>query len=110
MGKEWDSFVPQPIFWKEVYRVLKPGGFVLSFAGTRTYDWMVMAIRFAGFEVRDMIGWLYGSGFPKSHQQDIDKRGGKQVAWFGEWLRNWREENNIKQGEVAKLFPSKNRK
>ena len=66
MGKEWDSFVPQPIFWKEVYRVLKPGGFVLSFAGTRTYDWMVMAIRFAGFEVRDMIGWLYGSGFPKS--------------------------------------------
>ena len=68
-----------------------------------------MAIRFAGFEVRDMIGWLYGSGFPKSLDisKAIDKRGGKQVAWFGEWLRNWREENNIKQGEVAKLFPSK---
>ena len=67
MGKEWDAFVPQPNFWKEIYRVLKPGGYVLSFAGTRTYDWMVMAIRLAGFEIRDMIAWLYGSGFPKSH-------------------------------------------
>ena len=66
MGKEWDAFVPQPNFWKEIYRVLKPGGYVLSFAGTRTYDWMVMAIRLAGFEIRDMIAWVYGSGFPKS--------------------------------------------
>jgi site-specific DNA-methyltransferase (adenine-specific) len=67
MGKEWDAFVPQPIFWKEVFRVLKPGGHVLAFYGTRTYDWGVMAMRFAGFEVRDCIQWLYGSGFPKSH-------------------------------------------
>jgi site-specific DNA-methyltransferase (adenine-specific) len=67
MGKEWDAFVPQPIFWKEVYRVLKPGGHILSFFGTRTYDWGVMSMRFAGFEVRDCIQWLYGSGFPKSH-------------------------------------------
>src|SRR5690554_408449 len=71
MGKEWDAFVPQPNFWKEIYRVLKPGGYVLSFAGTRTYDWMVMAIRLAGFEIRDMIAWLYGSGFPKS--MDVSK-------------------------------------
>lgn len=71
MGKEWDAFVPQPLFWKEIYRVLKPGGYVLSFAGTRTYDWMVMAVRLAGFEIRDMIAWLYGSGFPKS--LDISK-------------------------------------
>ncbi len=71
MGKEWDAFVPQPNFWKEIYRVLKPGGYVLSFAGTRTYDWMVMAVRLAGFEIRDMIAWLYGSGFPKS--MDISK-------------------------------------
>ena len=63
MGKEWDAFVPQPNFWKEIYRVLKPGGYVLSFAGTRTYDWMVMAVRLAGFEIRDMIAWLYGVGF-----------------------------------------------
>ena len=67
MGKEWDAFVPQPNFWKEIYRVLKPGGYVLSFAGTRTYDWMVMAIRLAGFEIRDQIAWVYGSGFPKSY-------------------------------------------
>jgi site-specific DNA-methyltransferase (adenine-specific) len=67
MGKEWDAFIPQPIFWKEVYRVLKHGGHILSFFGTRTYDWGVMSMRFAGFEVRDCIQWLYGSGFPKRH-------------------------------------------
>jgi site-specific DNA-methyltransferase (adenine-specific) len=66
MGKSWDSFVPQPLFWKEVFRVLKPGGYVLAFFGTRTYDWGTMAIRLAGFEIRDMICWHYGSGFPKS--------------------------------------------
>lgn len=60
MGKEWDAFVPQPIFWKEVFRVLKHGGHVLSFFGTRTYDWGVMAMRLAGFEVRDCIQWVYG--------------------------------------------------
>lgn len=66
MGKKWDSFVPQPNFWKEVFRVLKPGGHILCFFGTRTYDWGVMAMRIAGFEIRDQIQWLYGSGFPKS--------------------------------------------
>lgn len=75
MGKEWDAFVPQPIFWKEVFRVLKPGGHILAFFGTRTYDWGVMAMRLAGFEVRDCIQWIYGSGFPKSHNigKAIDK-------------------------------------
>ena len=67
MGKEWDAFVPQPIFWKEIFRVLKHGGHVVAFYGTRTYDWGVMAMRFAGFEVRDCIQWIYGSGFPKSY-------------------------------------------
>lgn len=66
MGKEWDAFVPQPAFWSEAIRVLKPGGHVLSFFGTRTYDWGVMAMRLAGFEVRDKIAWVFGSGFPKS--------------------------------------------
>ena len=80
MGKEWDAFVPQPIFWKEVFRVLKHGGHVVAFYGTRTYDWGVMAMRFAGFEVRDCIQWLYGSGFPKSHNisKAIDKLNGVQ--------------------------------
>jgi DNA modification methylase len=109
MGKEWDAFVPQPAFWKEVYRVLKPGGHVLSFFGTRTYDWGTLAIRLAGFEIRDCIQWLYGSGFPKSQDisKMIDKKGGEGISWFGEWLRNWRLENNITQKEIAKLFPSK---
>ena len=85
MGKEWDAFVPQPIFWKEVFRVLKHGGHVVSFFGTRTYDWGVMAMRFAGFEVRDCIQWLYGSGFPKSHNisKAIDKMYGAEREVVG---------------------------
>lgn len=66
MGKTWDSFVPGPAMWKEVFRVLKPGGHMLVFAGTRTQDIMSIALRFAGFEIRDVIMWIYGSGFPKS--------------------------------------------
>jgi len=85
MGKEWDSFVPQPIFWKECLRVLKPGGYLLSFAGTRTYDWVVMGLRLSGFEIRDMIAWLYGSGFPKSHDvsKAIDKMMGAEREVVG---------------------------
>lgn len=71
MGKSWDSFVPHPDIWAEVYRVLKPGGHALVFAGTRTQDLMTISLRLAGFEVRDVIEWLYASGFPKSH--DVSK-------------------------------------
>lgn len=89
MGKEWDAFVPQPIFWKEVFRVLKHGGHVLAFYGTRTYDWGVMAMRFAGFEVRDTIYWHYGSGFPKSHNigKAIDKLHGAEREVIGAKIR-----------------------
>lgn len=80
MGKTWDAFVPQPAFWKECYRVLKPGGHVLCFFGTRTYDWGVMAMRFAGFEVRDCLQWIYGSGFPKS--LDIAKQIDKEAGYW----------------------------
>lgn len=66
MGKEWDSFVPGPNIWKECLRVLKPGGHMVAFFGTRTYDLGVLAIRMAGFEIRDQLAWVYGSGFPKS--------------------------------------------
>lgn len=66
MGKSWDAFVPGPELWREVYRVLKPGGHAVIFAGSRTVDLMGVAVRLAGFEVRDMLHWLYGSGFPKS--------------------------------------------
>lgn len=60
MGKTWDAFVPQPVVWREVFRVLKPGGHILVACGTRTQDWMTASLRFAGFEVRDVIAWLYG--------------------------------------------------
>lgn len=85
MGKEWDAFVPQPIFWKEVYRVLKHGGHVVSFFGTRTYDWGVMAMRFAGFEIRNFVSWSYGSGFPKALDisKSIDKMNGAEREIIG---------------------------
>jgi len=67
MNKKWDYDVPSVEFWKEVLRVLKPGGHILCFGGTRTYHRMVVNIEDAGFEIRDCIMWLYGSGFPKSH-------------------------------------------
>ena len=85
MGKEWDSFVPQPLFWKEIYRVLKYGGHIVAFFGTRTYDWGCMAIRLGGFEIRDCIQWVYGSGFPKSHNisKAIDKMKGAEREVVG---------------------------
>lgn len=67
MGKKWDYDVPSIELWREVFRVLKPGGHLLSFGGTRTYHRLVVAIEDAGFEIRDQIQWIYGSGFPKSH-------------------------------------------
>ena len=86
MGKEWDAFVPQPLFWKEIFRVLKHGGHIVAFFGTRTYDWGCMAIRLAGFEIRDCIQWVYATGFPKSHNisKAIDKMYGKEREVVGE--------------------------
>lgn len=67
MGKRWDYDVPSVEIWSECLRVLKPGGHLLAFAGTRTQHRMACRIEDAGFEIRDMIAWVYGSGFPKSH-------------------------------------------
>ncbi len=69
MGKTWDTgeVVNSVDFWREIYRVLKPGGHLISFGGTRTFHRMACAVEDAGFEIRDMIQWLYGTGFPKSH-------------------------------------------
>ena len=71
MGKVWDAFVPQPVQWTQAYRTLKPGGFAVIASGTRTVDWMCMGLRFAGFKIRDIIPWHYGTGFPKS--MDVSK-------------------------------------
>ncbi len=79
MGKSWDSFVPGPDYWREVFRVLKPGAFAFVFAGTRTQDLMSISLRFAGFQIRDCIDWLYGTGFPKSRDvsKDLDAKAGE---------------------------------
>lgn len=75
MGKSWDSWVPPPELWREVFRVMKAGAHGLVFASSRTQDLMSISLRLAGFEVRDTLQWLYGSGFPKSHNValSIDK-------------------------------------
>lgn len=80
MGKTWDSFVPGPAVWREAMRVLKPGGHLLAFFGSRTYDIGTLAIRLAGFEIRDQALWVYGSGFPKSQNvsKAIDKQAGAE--------------------------------
>jgi DNA modification methylase len=85
MGKEWDSFVPGPAVWRECLRVLKPGGHIVAFYGTRTYDLGVLAMRIAGFEIRDQLAWAYGSGFPKSRDisKDMDKIEGAQREIIG---------------------------
>lgn len=79
MGADWDSFVPPPAVWAECLRVLKPGGHMAVFAGARTQDLMGLSIRLAGFEIRDTLGWIYGSGFPKSMDvsKAIDKIGAR---------------------------------
>jgi len=86
MNKKWDYDVASVEFWKEVYRVLKPGGHILSFGGTRTYHRMVVNIEDAGFEIRDQIMWIYGSGFPKSLNigKAVDKLEGNERAVIGE--------------------------
>ena len=80
MGKTCDSFVPSPAVWREVLRVLKPGGHILCAASSRTADLMGISLRLAGFEIRDTIEWIYGSGFPKSLNisKAIDKAAGAE--------------------------------
>jgi DNA modification methylase len=96
MNKRWDSEVPSVDFWREVFRVLKPGGHVLSFGGTRTYHRMVVNIEDAGFEIRDQIMWLYGSGFPKSHNigKAVDRLQGNDREVVGK-LENYQDKRGL---------------
>ena len=92
MGKRWDYDVPGVEVWQECLRVLKPGGHLLAFAGTRTQHRMAVRIEDAGFEIRDMIAWVYGSGFPKSLDvsKAIDKGHGEnrdRQLQFTAWMR-----------------------
>jgi len=87
MGKKWDYDVPSVAIWEQCLRVLKPGGHLLAFAGTRTQHRMACRIEDAGFEIRDMIAWVYGSGFPKSLDvsKAIDKAAGAQREVVGSY-------------------------
>ncbi len=69
MGKKWDNGIPGVGFWSEMLRVCKPGSMLAAFGGTRTFHRLTCAIEDAGWEIRDCICWLYGSGFPKSHNK-----------------------------------------
>jgi len=93
MGKRWDYDVPSVEVWQQCLRVLKPGGHLLAFAGTRTQHRMAVRIEDAGFEIRDMIAWVYGSGFPKSLDvsKAIDKGHGEnreRQLQFTAWMRS----------------------
>ncbi len=85
MNKKWDYDVPSVEVWTECLRVLKPGGHLLSFSGSRTYHRMAVRIEDAGFEIRDQIMWVFGSGFPKSHNigKAVDKLLGNEREVVG---------------------------
>ena len=108
MGKSWDNtgIANNVDMWKECLRVLKPGGHLLAFSGARTYHRMASAIEDAGFEVRDMIEWVYGSGFPKSLNigKAVDKINGElgRKQKFTEWMRT----AGITASEINKITNS----
>lgn len=85
MGKKWDSLPPGEEWERECLRILKPGGHLIAFGGSRTWHRLAVAIEDAGFEIRDGVLWLYGSGFPKSHDisKAIDKMAGAEREVIG---------------------------
>lgn len=104
MGQQWDTgetaFATE--FWAQVLRVLKPGGHIVAFSGTRTYHRMVCAIEDAGFEIRDQLAWVYGSGFPKSHDvsKGIDKAAGAVRAKVRVDAANLKNPPNLVGGAI----------
>jgi len=110
MGKGWDgSGIAYNVeVWRECLRVLKPGGHLLAFGGTRTYHRMAVAIEDAGFEIRDSIQWVYGSGFPKS--LDVSKAIDKQrhdradILKVTAWVRETRDAAGITNKDIDKAF------
>ena len=99
MGKKWDYDVPSQEIWEECLRILKPGGYLLAFAGTRTQHRMAVRIEDAGFEIRDMIAWVYGSGFPKSLDigKAVDKLQGNEREDLG---KSPAERLNIPENDI----------
>lgn len=112
MGKHWDYDVPTVEQWREVFRVLKPGAHLLSFFGTRTYHRGVCAIEDAGFEIRDCIMWVYGSGFPKSLDvsKAIDKAAWAEREVVGEIVRGDVEAAKVNGATIAAADANRNNK
>ena len=103
MGKKWDG-LPPSLEWAEAcYRVLKPGGHIAAFGGTRTWHRLAVAIEDAGFEMRDSLAWLYGSGFPKSHDvgKAIDKLAGAEREVIGSKITGNAKQPTSRTGEFA---------
>jgi site-specific DNA-methyltransferase (adenine-specific) len=124
MGKRWDGgdIAFDPATWSAVYRVLKPGAHLVAFGGTRTYARMAVAIEDAGFEIRDTIAWLYGSGFPKSHDvsKGIDRMAGAEREVVGQrnlhsrgdhkmqdgWRRPWMDDPEAVEQSMMQTAPA----
>lgn len=108
MGKEWDYNVPEVEIWEQVLRVLKPGGHALVACGTRTQHRMAVNLEDAGFEIRDIVGWIYGSGFPKSHNigKAVDKIQGNERELVGKQKGAGTTGNNTNTGNQT--FVAKN--
>lgn len=107
MGKEWDHGVPGVPIWQRVYAALRPGAHVIAFGGTRTHHRLMVAIEDSGFQIRDCLMWLYGSGFPKSHDisKGIDKAAGVEREVIGVGAAQC---EYIKRGEPCEGHKDKN--
>ena len=108
MGKGWDRVLPSVEVWGECLRVLKPGGVLLAFGGTRTFHRLTCNIEDSGFEIRDCLSWLYGSGFPKSlaidkaidrQRDDLDEQ--REVC---RWLRSVMDSTGTTNKQIAAAF------
>jgi len=110
MNRKWDYDIPTVELWKEVLRVLKPGGHALVACGTRTQHRMAVNLEDAGFEIRDIVSWVYGSGFPKSLNvgKSIDKLEGNEREVIGEKLFCRSESNCYAQDEWTRQQAGKN--
>ena len=108
MGKNWDHGVPGVAFWQAALQVAKPGAMLLAFGGTRTHHRLMVAIEDAGWEIRDVIMWVYGSGFPKSHDisKGIDKAAGAEREVIGGYMHGGSRSSGIKGNDMGQQWHS----